>query len=151
MALSRPMPDIDTYIEIDAPPARVWDVLSDFAAFDDWNPVITRMHGGLAAGQDLRFRIRIDGRNTPISARILSVEPGREIRWKGPRSTLLRKLFAGEHFLRVEPRGQDGSVFVHGERFTGALVKYVWGYFEPRILEAYDAMNRAVKARAEAR
>lgn len=142
---------IDTSIEIDAPAARVWEVLTTFSAYDEWNPTITRMRAGLAAGADVSFLIRIDGRKLPIQARMLNVEPGREIRWKGPRSDLLGALVAGEHFLRVEPSSEGRSTFIHGERFTGALVKYVWGLTEPRILAAYDVMNRAVKARAEQR
>lgn len=143
------MHEIDTSIEIDAPAERVWEVLTRFSEFDDWNPVITRMRAGLAAGADVSFLIRIDGRKIPIQARMLKVEAGREIRWKGPRSDLLAKLVAAEHFLRVEPRSDGRSVFIHGERFTGVLLKYLWGFAEPRILAAYGVMNRAVKARAE--
>ena len=36
---------LSSEIEIDASPDRVWSVLTDFAAYPDWNPFIRRLDG----------------------------------------------------------------------------------------------------------
>jgi uncharacterized protein YndB with AHSA1/START domain len=39
--------------EIEAPPDVVWRVLTDFAAYPEWNPFIVRIGGDLTVGQVL--------------------------------------------------------------------------------------------------
>jgi len=43
---------IETAIDIAAPPLAVWNVLVDFAAYPDWNPFIRRLHGEATVGND---------------------------------------------------------------------------------------------------
>jgi uncharacterized protein YndB with AHSA1/START domain len=32
------MRELGTEVEIAAPPERIWEILTDFAAYPDWNP-----------------------------------------------------------------------------------------------------------------
>ena len=144
------MYEVEKSIEIGAPAARVWEVLTRFAEYDEWNPTITRMKAALAPGTPVSFVINVKGRDLPIRGRMLRVEPGAELCWVGPGSRVLGAVFRGEHYLRVEPLGEGRSRLVHGERFGGVVLPALWSRLEPVILVAYDNMNRAVKARAEA-
>ncbi|WP_083862001.1 SRPBCC family protein [Halogeometricum pallidum] len=44
------MREIQTEIEIDAPPETVWEQLTDFASYEQWNPHISRVSGELREG-----------------------------------------------------------------------------------------------------
>lgn len=142
---------IDTSIEIAAPAERVWSVLTDFAGWDHWNPVLRRMRGRAEIGATVRFTVASPrGPALPISAEIVVVEPGRDLTWIGPASPRwLRRVAAGEHWFRLTPTAR-GCRFDHGERFTGAALPARWGRFERMLGASYDRMNRALRDEAEA-
>jgi hypothetical protein len=144
------MPDILTRIDIDAPVEKVWAILADTAAYDEWNPLITRFRGRLAPGEVIAFMAPFGRRDLPIDARVLEVDEHREIRWRGPKSALVGRLFAGEHYFRLEAREGGGTTFIHGERFSGLVPSLLGQRLETRLLPLYGAMNDALKRRAEA-
>jgi hypothetical protein len=145
------MADILTTIEIDAPPERVWQVLSETTAYDEWNPFITRVRGALSPGGRLDFMVPLGRRDFPIDATILTVEENKEIRWRGPRSAVLGKVFSGEHYFQLEPLPNGRTRFIHGETFRGVVPDLLWSRLEPWLLPLYNSMNEAMKRRAEKR
>jgi hypothetical protein len=137
-----------TEIDIAASAARVWDVLTDFAAYPEWNPFIRRIEGILAPRCRLLVRIQPPGgRAMTFRPTVLRVEPERELAWRG--RTLVPGLFDGEHHFRLEPRGGDSVRFVHGENFSGALVPLLRRTLETTTRQGFEAMNAALKTRAE--
>ncbi len=42
--------EIHAELDIEASPERVWEVLTDFASFPEWNPFIRDASGGLKSG-----------------------------------------------------------------------------------------------------
>jgi uncharacterized protein YndB with AHSA1/START domain len=44
------MKQLHTQIEIDAPAKRVWELLTDFASYPQWNPFIRHISGRLTPG-----------------------------------------------------------------------------------------------------
>ena len=50
-----------TEIEIGATAERVWDILTDFAAYPAWNPFIPRLDGSVAVGARLDARLQPPG------------------------------------------------------------------------------------------
>src|SRR5437763_218180 len=52
---------VRTELEIPLAPERVFEVLTDFASYPSWNPVVPEIAGRPAAGNPISFRIRIDG------------------------------------------------------------------------------------------
>jgi len=141
--------EIETSLDIAAPPERVWDVLTDFRAWDEWNPVITRMRAVTSPGAPLSFTILASGREMKIKCVMLKVEHGRELRWRGPSSPVLGYFVRGEHYLIVEPVSPKQSRIIHGERFDGVAVPLIWGRLEGDLERAYSKMNGALKARVE--
>lgn len=141
------MQQLDAFADIDAPPEKVWAVLTDLASFPEWNPFIVRASGELRVGERLDVTLQVPGMK-PVSfkPRLLDVEPGRLIRWKGV--TFLPGLFDGRHALSVEPLPDGRSRFRSHEDVTGILLPF-FGTVMRRTQRGFEALARAVKERAE--
>ena len=142
------MPKIQTSAEIDAPPERVWEILTDFRSYPEWNPFILEGSGDLEEGgkHDLRMRPP-GGREMTFRPTVLKVETGRELRWRG--RLLVPGIFDGEHCFRLTPAG-PGTRLEQGESFTGLLPRFMsvtLGQTE----RGFNELNQALKERAEAR
>jgi hypothetical protein len=138
---------IHTQIDIEAPVAHVWALLSDFAGMSFWNPFIRSVSGRLKRGARLTVHVAPPGKSgmrfRPV---VLAVRPERELRWRG--RLLLPGIFTGEHYFLLEPLAPERTRFTQGERFSGVLVGYL-----ARTLSDTEAgfrsMNVALKRRAE--
>jgi hypothetical protein len=141
------MRELRREIEIDVPPERVWEVVTDFAAYPEWNPFISRISGELREGARLEVRIEPPGgRTTTFKPTVRAVEPNRELRWLG--RLLVPGIFDGEHSLRIEPLEGGRTRFVQSERFFGILVGLVKGTLKKTDV-GFEQMNAALKARVE--
>ena len=142
------MRELRREIEIDAPPERVWAVLTDFAAYPEWNPFIRRISGEVREDAKLEVLIEPPGaRATTFKPTVRAVRANRELRWLG--RLVLPGVFDGEHVLQIEPMDGDRSRFVQSERFSGLLVGVVKGTLA-KTEEGFEQMNVALKARVEA-
>ncbi|MEU9884845.1 SRPBCC family protein [Sphaerisporangium sp. NPDC051011] len=62
---------IDTSITIRATPAQVWAILTDFGAYESWNPFILRARGEAVVGGTVALHIPIRGFSWRTSALLL--------------------------------------------------------------------------------
>jgi hypothetical protein len=142
------MRTIEHAIDIQAPPATVWQALTDTDRYADWNPFMPRLSGRLAAGERLTLTVRPGTRTMTFRPTVLAVEEGSLIRWRGRLG--LPGLCDGEHELRLEPLPSGCTRFIQRETFTGRLVPLM-----PRVLAdtavGFTAMNAALRDRAESR
>lgn len=139
-----PASEIRTEIEIAAPPAKVWQVLTDNGAYPQWNPFIVEMKGRVAAGETLTNSLVQPGSDPmTFSPTVLAVTPEKELRWIG--RLFAPRIFDGEHYFQLEPTA-TGTRFVHGENFRGVLL---WFISTDQFKPSFEAMNAALKARAE--
>jgi hypothetical protein len=142
--------EIVTGIGIDAAPSRVWNVLTDFAGFPDWNPFVRYVEGVPRVGEKLRVTVLPPGgRQMTFTPTIITLDTTRELRWLG--RVGFRGIFDGEHYFRIEPHGVNGSRFVHGERFSGVLAPFLRKTLEAGTRAGFESMNLALKRRVEAR
>jgi hypothetical protein len=142
------MRTIEHTVDIQAPAATVWQVLTDTDRYQDWNPFMPRLSGRLAPGERLTITVRPGTRTMTFRPTVLAVEDGTLICWRGRLG--MPGLFDGEHELRLEPTADGGTRFVQRESFTGLLVPMM-----PRVLDdtatGFAAMNTALRDRAVAR
>lgn len=136
-------------IDIEAPAARVWSVLVNFDTYSQWNPFITSIQGIRAVGNRIDVVIRPPDQK-PMKFRpvILANEENRELRWLG--RLLIPGVFDGEHRFVLEKLDDQTTRFIHSETFSGLLVPLLRKSLEQNTRRGFDAMNEALKQRAEA-
>jgi hypothetical protein len=135
-------------IEIGATPQRVWQVLTDFAAYPDWNPFITRASGTARSSQRLHLRMQPPGgRGVTLRPTVLEADPGRRLRWLG--HLLLPGLFDGDHSFTIEPLGDRRVRVIQEEHFRGILVPLGAKSLDRHTLLGLQQLNQALKRRAE--
>jgi hypothetical protein len=139
-----------TQIDIDATPEQVWGVLTDFAAFPDWNPFMVRAEGDVRRGERLTIRMQPDnGRAMTFRPTVLEAEPNQRLRWMG--RVLVPGVFDGEHSFTIEPLGAGKVRLIQEEEFRGILVPLMARTLDRGTLPAFEKMNHALKRRAEER
>lgn len=144
------MKELRTSIEINATPDDVWDVLTDFDSYPEWNPFITSLTGDATPGGRLSIRIEPpEGRAMTIKPTVLRSEPGREFRWLGRAG--VSRIFDGQHIFELSPTPEGGTQLVHREEFRGLLVSPLLAWVGKGTEAGFIAMNEALKARVEAR
>lgn len=139
---------IEAEVEIDAVPEVVWEVLVDLDSYAEWNPFVVSAEGTVARGETLTIRIEPPGsRGATFRPVVLAAERARRFEWLGRLG--LPKLFDGHHQFLIHPLGDDRVRFVQREEFSGLLVPVL---LDEEATEAgFEAMNRTLKERAEAR
>ncbi|MDH3714894.1 MAG: SRPBCC domain-containing protein [Gammaproteobacteria bacterium] len=138
-----------TDIDIDAPPKVVWDHLTDFDRYPQWNPFMRNISGDVSAGSQLSVTIQPPGKDAmQFSPRLLVVKENEELRWLG--RVLLPKLFDGEHYFIIETKPDGSTHLIQGEFFTGILALILWSSLEQDTKKGFEAMNQAIKTRSEA-
>jgi hypothetical protein len=139
---------LHTDVEIEATADRVWAVLTDFAAYQDWNPFIVRAAGQPVPGARLELHMRLSGRRpTTIRPEVLEADPAHRLRWLG--RLLLPGLFDGEHTFTLEPAGPGRTRLTQHEEFRGLLTPLVLKMIAKPTLASFHQMNQALKTRAE--
>ncbi len=136
-----------TRIDIAAPPARVWEVLTDFQAYPEWNPLIGSVEG--IAALDQRVTVEVTPLSRSYRVRIVAWEPPRKLAWRG--WEILPVLFTGTHYFRLDPRPGGGTRLHHGERFTGWLSVLLRDSLLERMHQAFTHHDLILKQRVEER
>jgi hypothetical protein len=142
------MKEVSTEIEIEATAERVWEVLTDFAKFPEWNPFIKMMTGEPRTGAKLEVRLEPPGgRAMTFKPKMVNVETNREMCLLG--KLWIPGLFNGEHCFTIQALDEKGVRFVQHEKFTGLLVLFMAKSLDRATKIGFEAMNRALKERAE--
>ncbi len=137
-----------TEIEIDATAERVWEVLTDFGDYPQWNPFLVEAAGRPVAGERLTIRMQPQGgRAMTFRPTVREATAHQRLRWLG--HLVVPGIFDGEHSFTIEPLGGGRVRLVQQEEFRGVLVPLLARSLDRRTLPAFEQMNQAVKQRAE--
>jgi hypothetical protein len=140
--------ELRSQMEIEASAERVWQVLTDFAAYPEWNPFIRRVDGRPEVEEQLVVRMQPSGtRGMTFRPTVMKVEANRQLRWLG--HLLVPGLFDGEHIFEIEELGRDRVLFIQREIFKGLLVPLLARSLDKNTQRGFEEMNRALRERAE--
>jgi hypothetical protein len=144
------MKQLHTEIIIKASVQHIWDVLTDFDAYPEWNPFITSLEGDVNEGS--QFTVVLQSPNSkPMTFKptCLKLQPYKEFRWLG--RLIFPGLFNGEHIFELIDNGNGKVRFVQREKFKGLLVPLLWKQLNTKTRQGFEHMNAKLKERAEQR
>ena len=140
------MKTISVTTHIQSPPDVVWQILTGFRAYPDWNPFITRASGDIKVGQRLTLRIVPPGTGgMTFRPRVTALEPEHMLEWSGTLG--IQGLFDGRHTFILEPT-EGGTTLTQTETFTGLLVPLT-NKMLLRTKKGFENMNAALHNRAD--
>ncbi|MFD6659216.1 SRPBCC family protein [Streptomyces parvus] len=120
------MAEVSAEARIEAPAEEVWDRLTDFSSYGEWNATHTSFPGGgpaeLKAGATYEENMKLMGFPAEVTWTVDALEQGRLLatRGKGPMGVSLAMRYA------LTPEGDATTVRIDGE-FTGAAVSLMGG------------------------
>jgi uncharacterized membrane protein len=124
-------------VTIVSPPARVWEVFTDFERWPSWTPTMRRIAslGDGAAGVGSRYRIE-QPKLAPAVWTLTEWSAGRAFTWvsssPGVRVT-------GEHLIEPVPEGSRVVVTLHFGGWLGGLAGLLAGGLARRYMEIEGA------------
>lgn len=142
------MNEINTEIIINAPKKIIWDIITDFSSYPEWNPFIVKIFGKAEPGENILFFVKTEAPPFPIYASILEFEREKKLSWGGPGFDFLKPIISAEHIFLIEEISPSECRFKNYERMGGLLPNITW-YLIERSRDSYIAMNKALKLRAE--
>lgn len=106
-------------VNIRAPAARVWTILTDAQDFPRWNSTVTRIDGRIRDGEKLR--LHAPGTTRTFSPTVSDVLPARHMAWTGG----VGPLFKGVRTFDLTPKDDGSTDFTMVERFSGLMIPLV--------------------------
>jgi hypothetical protein len=121
----------------------VWAILTDAAAYPQWDPNMERIEGKIGPGEKLVLYTKLSKR--PFKVTVSQLEPNKVMVWSGG---MPMGLFKGERTLKLNAR--NGKVHTSlREEFTGLLSPLI-GRSIPDLNPSFREFVQGLKARAEA-
>ena len=127
---------------IDAPPSRVWQVLTDGSRYTAWDSGVQRLEGTITGGQKIKVFSEVSpGRAFPVK---VDLQPESKMTWTGG---MPLRLFKGVRTFTITPVGA-GTRFQMREEFTGPLLAMIWKSM-PDLQPSFDKFAAGLKAESE--
>jgi hypothetical protein len=111
---------LDSWIDIHAPVADVWEALIDFESWGTWNSFITMVEGKLDVGNTMKIKVVSPGMKAMIfEPTVYAIEEYKKISWGGG---FLLFVYKGIHEFNLEEIDDNTTRFKQTEKFQGPIV-----------------------------
>ncbi|MFT4200969.1 SRPBCC family protein [Gordonia sp. (in: high G+C Gram-positive bacteria)] len=140
---------LDHSLEIAAPAATVWAVLTDFDSYGEWNPFVPRASSTLQPGAPIDMSVRLGGGDKLRRQReyVNAVDPGRFFSYSMKPAPM--GLLHSVREQTVAPSGSGTCHYTSHFEIAGPLSPVVSGLMGKGLRRGFDDMAAALKARAE--
>jgi hypothetical protein len=130
-------------LRLDATPESVWQAITDFGSFPEWNPMTPTMAGELVVGAKLKGTVQVGPARVPVRVVLKTLRPAEELRWAGG---IPGVMFADHRFV-IEDLGDGASALRHHEEYSGIFTN---GMVIKLANDSQKRFNAALKQRIEA-
>ena len=139
------MKEYHTEITIKDSIENVWNVLTDFEAYPEWNPLVEWLKGDFVTGGNIQVFIK--PLNRAFKATLQKVEKNTEFTWIGVQ--IAPWIISGEHYYRLEKIDQDSTRLLHGEIFRGLISPLIGSSVLGKMEKTFHQHNQLLKRRIE--
>ncbi|WP_418187348.1 SRPBCC family protein [Aliarcobacter lanthieri] len=138
--------EIETSIKISSTPNKIWQELTNFDEYKNWNPSIINISGELKENKTIKIVVKMNEKTMNFKPKILKCEENKELRWLG--KIFLGGIFDGEHYFLIKDNSDGTTTFIQGEKFSGVLIPF-FGKIILNTKKGFEAMNEELKKRVE--
>ena len=111
---------LESWIDIHAPVADVWEALNDFESWEKWNSFIPKVEGKLDVGKTMKIKVVSPGMKAMIfEPTVYAIEEYKMISWGGG---FLLFVYKGIHEFILEEIDDNTTRFKQIEKFQGPIV-----------------------------
>ena len=129
---------------IDAPPERVWALLSDAAGYADWNDAVLSIEGPIEVGNTIELVSVVNPKRT-FRLTVAEMDAPTRMVWT---DGMPLGLFTGTRTYSLTPDG-DATAFSMAEEFTGPLAGLITKMI-PDLTESFEQFADGLRVAAEA-
>ncbi len=135
-------------VQINAPAETVWQVLTDFESYPDWNPFTVRAESSLEVGEPVVLHIP-RGKSMMKQSFILEVfDPPREIAWRLPK--MIHKAFFNAYRVqKVVPINEKSCTYETSDTFDGWIAGKLYRAQSDWVQNNFRKLAAALKERSE--
>ena len=148
------MKRIYSEIEINAPAIRIWNTITDFERYPEWNsftPRITLSNDDFHEGAEFDLDCRMTERKLLKNEHemILKIVPERYRFAMGTSRTRGRPGIQSYRWQICEPISDEKTRFINFEQFEGLLAPLVYYLYARKLSRAFERFCQDLKQRAE--
>lgn len=145
----RKMQTVETQIEIQAPPEKVWSIITDIDQWQDWSPTINASSGTAAVGSTVSITMmsKEAGKDGPkYNPQIIQMDEPNYFHWRA--HMMAGFIFTNDKIIELE-KTESGTKVTHKETFKGLMAAAMKGQMEKGVPPMLNMMNDALKEKAE--
>ena len=138
---------IEHVLDIDAPPAVVWQVLTDLPRYGEWNPFVIECRSTLVPGEPIDLRVRLRAKPQDQREWMVEMEAGKAFAYRMKPFPL--GALASRRSHQLEALADGRTRYRSHMELSGWLMPLVRTLLGANLQRGFSEMSEAVRSRAE--